>query len=511
MAEATGTGRRASSRWPFASWAAGLTYGRAIGLATAFGAVFRFAVLARQPLGYDEDFTALVVHQPVDRMIDIVGRDSSPPLFFVVEKAVVALADLVGLAGFGGPGGTVTLRLLPALAGIAMIPLMAALARRIGGDRAGIWAALFTALIPTTMWLSGFVRMYGLGATLTVAATLLLWRAVEKPGSARRWAAYGAAAAAAVWTDYFCAVALAGIVVAAFTLRPGWRAAATAVVVTAISGATLAPWLFYARAQFQHTGQGFWVPPLSPSMLSGTVVQLFTGPPIATVFPDQPLLINLQTVACVAGFAALAWCVVALRGIGPAARRGALYCLLAASGVLILTAISVFRPILDARYASVIWLPLFALAGVGLAAMPRRLASLLLVAVAVPSLALSVYISHSETSYLMPDLEAGVGPHDIAAVHWDRYLILLDESSPTLRSRLHVLTSGGLPWFVGTAAYPADAIIKTIPDDVIANRGRVFWVSGQGEKPYKLPTGYHVVSSRCVLDACLTVYGPSGS
>lgn len=485
-----------------------LTYARAIGLATAAGAVFRLAIMARQPLGYDEDFTALVVHQPVDRMIDIVGRDSAPPLFYIAERAVVAVADLLGLAGLGGPGGTVALRLLPALAGIAMIPLMAALARRVGGDRAGICAALFTALVPTTMWLSGFVRMYGLGATLTVAAALLLWRAVEKPSSAWRWAAYGAAAAAAVWTDYFCAVALAGIVLAAFSLRPGWRAVVTAVVVTAVAGASLAPWLFFARAQFQHTGQGFWIPPLSPSMLSGTAVQLFTGPPIASVFPDQPLLIDLQTLACVAGFVALAWSVVALHRLGPPARRAALFCLLAASGVLLLTAVSVFRPILDARYASVVWLPLFALAGVGLAAMPRRVATLLLVAVAVPSLALGTSITHSETSYLMPDLEAGVGPHDIATANWDRYLILLDESSPALRSRLHVLTSGGLPWFVGTAAYPSNAMIKTIPADVVANHGRVFWVAAQGEVPYKLPQGYHIVSSRCVLDACLTVYGP---
>jgi 4-amino-4-deoxy-L-arabinose transferase-like glycosyltransferase len=485
-----------------------LTYTRAIGLATALGAVLRFAVMARQPLGYDEDFTALVVHQPVARMIDIVSRDSAPPLFYIAERAVVAVADLLGLAGLGGPGGTVALRLLPALAGIAMIPLLAALARRVGGDRAGICAALLTALVPTTMWLSGFVRMYGLGATLTVAAALLLWRAVENPSSAWRWAAYGAAAAAAVWTDYFCAMALAGIVLAAFSLRPRWRAAAMAVVVTAIAGVSLAPWLFFARAQFQHSGQAFWVPPLSPSMLTGTAAQLFTGPPIASVFPDQPLLSDLQTLACVAGFVALAWSVVALHRLGPPARRAALYCLLAASGVLLLTAVSVFRPILDARYASVIWLPLFALAGVGLATMPRRVATLLLVAVAVPSLALGTSITHSETSYLMPDLEAGVGPHDIATANWDRYLILLDESSPALRSRLHVLSGVELPWFVGTAAYPAGAFVSAIPADVVANRGRVFWVAAQGEVPYKLPQGYHIVSSRCVLDACLTVYGP---
>jgi 4-amino-4-deoxy-L-arabinose transferase-like glycosyltransferase len=486
-----------------------LPYDRAIGLVAAVGAVLRLAVMARQPLGYDEDFTAVVVHQPVDRMIDIVSRDSAPPLFYIAERAVGTLADLVGLAGLGGPGGTVALRLVPVVAGIALIPLLAALARRVGGDRAGIWAALFAALVPTTVMLSGFVRMYGLGATLTVAAALLLWRAAEKPESVGRWAAYVAAAAAAVWTDYFCAVALAGILIAAnVALRPGRRVVVTAVAATALAGATIAPWLLFARTQFQHTGSSFWVPPLGPSMLGGTSMQLFMGPPIDGSVPFGAILVTLQTLAAVAGFAALAWSGVAQHGLGPAARRAGLYCLLSASGVAILAVVSIFRPILDARYASVIWLPLLALAGVGLATMPRRFATLLLVAVAVPTLALSTAITRSETSALVPDLEAQVGPHDVAVAQWDRYLILLDESSPTLRSRLHVLSAVELPWFVGTAAYPAGAVVSAVPADVVANHGRVFWVAAPSVAPPTLPAGYRATESRCVIQACLTVYGP---
>jgi 4-amino-4-deoxy-L-arabinose transferase-like glycosyltransferase len=490
----------------------GLSYGRAIGLITAIGAVLRLAILARQPLGYDEDFTALVVHQPVDRMIDIVSRDSAPPLFYLAERAVVAGADLLGLASFGGPGGPVVLRLVPSLAGIAAIPLLAAMARRIGGDRAGIWAALFAALVPTTVMLSGFVRMYGLAATLTVAAALLMWRAVEKRASIGRWAAYVAAAAAAVWTDYFCAVALAGILVAAnVALRPGRRVVLTAVVATGIGGATILPWLAVARAQFQHSGQAFWVPPLGPSMLGGTSMQLFMGPPIDWGLPFGMVLVVLQTATAIAGFAALAWSAVAWRRLGAEGRRAATYCLLAAGGVAILAAVSIFKPILDARYASVMWLPLLALVGAGLAAMPRRVATTLLAVVTVTTLALSVVVTHSQTSELVPDLEARVGQHDIAVAQWDHYLILLDESSPTLKTRLHVLSTVELPWFVGTAAYPAGAVLSEIPADVAANQGRVFWVAAPGVGAPTLPPGYHSIDIRCVIQACLTVYGPGGS
>jgi len=158
----------------------------------------------------------------------------------------------------------------------------------------------------------------------------------------------------------------------------------------------------------------------------------------------------------------------------------------------------------------VMWLPLFALAGVGLAAMPRRLAVLLVTAVAVSSLALSAATTHMETSSLVPELDAGVGVHDLAAASWDRYLVLLDEAGPGVQARLHVLTEADLPWYVGTAAYPPGAVIHAVPPDVVANRGRVFWVSDPGAAPPSLPAGYHSLGSRCAILVCLTIYGPAG-
>ena len=484
-------------------------YGRALALATAFGAVLRLAFIARQPIGYDEDFTAVVVHQSVGQMTDIVSRDSAPPLFYLLERAVVAAADLTGLATFGGPGGPVALRLVPTLAGIAAIPLLAALARRVAGDAAGIWAAVFAAVVPTTVMLSGFARMYGLAATLTLAAVLLLWRAVEKPG-AGRWVAYATVSAAAIWTDYFSVVALAGILLAALWLRPGRRVAVAGLVATAVAVASIAPWLVVARAQFEHTGQGFWVPPLSPSMLGGTLGQLFMGPPVNGRIPYASALEALQALAVAAGTAALAWAWVAWRRLGAESRRAAAYCLFASSGIVLLAVADLWRPLLEARYASLMWLPLFALVGVGLMAMPRRLAGLLVAAVAIPTLALSVATTHTETSSFIPELEARVGPNDLVAASWDHYLVLLDEADPAVRARLHVAYRGNPPWWLGTAAYPPGALIHAVPASVVASGGRVFWVAGPGAVLPGLPAGYRSLDSRCAVLVCLTVYGPAG-
>ena len=159
---------------------------------------------------------------------------------------------------------------------------------------------------------------------------------------------------------------------------------------------------------------------------------------------------------------------------------------------------------------SLVWLALFALVGVGLTAMPRRVAGLLVAAVAVPTLALSIATTHTETSSFIPELEARVGPNDLVAASWDHYLVLLDEAGPTVRARLHVAYRGNPPWWLGTAAYPPGALIHAVPAGVVASGGRVFWVAGPGAVLPGLPAGYRSLDSRCAVLVCLTVYGPSG-
>jgi hypothetical protein len=500
-----------------------------VALVTIGGAILRLALVARQPIGYDEDFTAVTVHAPLDRTLDIVARDSAPPLFYVLERAVVALFDGLGLAGLGGRGGPVALRLLPTLAGIALIPVVAALASRvtngrpIAGRTAAVWAALFTAFAPTTLQLSGFARMYGLGATLTAACALLLWQAVDgrveqpsgepppRAGGRNRawtWLAFTACAVAAAWTDYFCLVALAGIVAATLWLRPGPRDAILAVAASGVAAASLVPWLVVAGEQVHHSGQGFWVKPLGLDSLAGTLPQLFAGPQVPGDAPFSGPLTALQGVAVVAGFAALAALAATWRQLDGASRRGALYCLTVAGGVIVLVVVSLWRPVLDARYANVMWLPVFALAGAGLAGMPRPAASVLIAGIAVPGLALGVAVTHSEASALVPLAEARTGPHDLVATTVDQYLILLDQGDANLQAHLHVLSGGDVPWYMGTAAYPDGAVVHVVPDAVVANGGSVIWIAGPDQDPPSLPDGYRATERTCVSQACLTVYVP---
>jgi mannosyltransferase len=471
-------------------------YGRSLAGIAAAGAVLRLALLARQPLGYDEDFTAAVVVRPLGEMLNVVSRDSAPPLFYVAEWLVAQLSR-----------DAAALRLVPALAGIALIPLLAALARRVAGDAAGLWAAAFAAVLPATLLVSLNARMYAPAGTLVVAAALLGWRAVERP-SAARWAAYGLAGAAAVWTDYFAAPALLGVLAALACLRPPRRTLAAAAVATGAAIAAIAPWLLAAREQLGHAGQGFWTPPFGPTSVAGTLAQLFAGPPIDPGVPGREILQGLQVAAILAGCGALLAAAAAVRRM-PAAgpgRRAALFLPAACGGVVLLAAAGVWRPLFEARYAGIMWLPLFALAGVGLAAIPRRAAALLVAGVAVPALALSVAITHPQTEALLPDIESRVHATDLVATDPDHYLLLLSRGSPTLTERLHVLASEAPAWYFGTAAYPQGAVIAAVPADVIAAAGTVFWVAGPDAAPPPLPPGYGQAEQKCVIGACLSVF-----
>jgi len=477
-----------------------LTYGRSLAGVVAAGAALRLGLLARQPLGYDEDFTAAVVTRPFGEMISAVSRDSGPPLFYAVEWPIAHIC-----------AEPWALRLVPALAGIALIPLLAALGRRVADDAAGLWAAAVAAFLPATVLVSLNARMYAPAGTLVVAALLLGCRAIEAPSwrsDLGRWIAYGLVAAAAVWTDYFAVLALLGVLLALTFLRPPGRTLVRATLATGAAIASLGAWFLVAGEQFAHAGQGFWVRPLDASGF-GTLVQLFAGPPVNAGVPGSGTLVTLQGIAILAGLAALLAAAAWTKTAGPAAARRVAFMLVACSGVVMLVLASLWRPIFEARYAGVMWLPLFALAGVGLAAIPRRLAALTLLAMAVPSLALGTTITHPETESLLPDIESRVGPVDLVAADPNHYLVLLSEGGPELQERLYVVATAPPPWYFGTAAYPDGAVIGVVPADVIQSGGTIFWVASPDVSLPGLPAGYRQTERRCVVGACLTIFEPS--
>ena len=265
---------------------------------------------------------------------------------------------------WGGPAG---LRALSALAGTVAIPLGAALGRRVGGDRVGLWCAGVFAVLPSLVLESCDARMYALATTLVLGAALALWRLVERP-TWRRVAVYAACTGAALATNYFAAFAIvAQLGAALLVLRPSRSAVMRAVGGAGTGALVLIPWLAYVWAQFAHGAGPFWVGGVGFSTLSGVVGQFFAGPSIDPGVPGQVWLDVVQGVVILVGLGALVWVGARWRAQPPDRRRSAGYLGLAGLGAIAgLVVVSIWHPLVEARYASVMWGPLIVLMGLGI-------------------------------------------------------------------------------------------------------------------------------------------------
>jgi mannosyltransferase len=465
---------------------------------TAGGAILRLAFLGFRPYWRDEAFTALAVHRSVGAMLSVVAHDSAPPLSYLVQHLVVSVV--------GGQGG---LRLTSAIAGTFAIPLGGALGRRVGGDRVGLWCASTFAVFPSLVLASRDARMYALATTLVLATVLTLWRLIERPDWPRA-AVYAACVVVALYTNYFTAFAvIAELAAALIILRADRRRLALAALAASAAAVTLTPWLVYARAQFAHGSGPFWVGSVGFSTVGGVVAQFFGGPSIDAGVPGALALQVLQGVAAVIGVTGAVMLAARVRHLErdrwPACAFLAV-CGLGAIALLVL--VSVWHPLVEARYASVLWGPLVCLVGVGFSAVRwRRVATAGLAVLAGISIVLSVALTEPNTPALAGAVGRQVRGQDVVASSPASYLLLLAYGTAATRSRTRIVATD-VPWYWGTAVFPPGGVLHRYPVRALTANDRIFYVQVPGQpSATSPPAGYRAVHRRrCYSTICVTVY-----
>ncbi len=165
-------------------------------LALLLAAGARFAGLGAGSLWYDEGFSAFVASEPVGDLIAHTARDIHPPLYYLLLHGWMAVA---GQSDF-------SLAFFSFVFGMLLVALAGALGRRWFGARAGLLAALFTALSPFQIWYSQEVRMYTLAAFAGLLLTAALLRG--RPRDAMLYAVAGVAGLYALYYVAFLLVAL---------------------------------------------------------------------------------------------------------------------------------------------------------------------------------------------------------------------------------------------------------------------------------------------------------------
>jgi 4-amino-4-deoxy-L-arabinose transferase-like glycosyltransferase len=475
-------------------------YAGKVSLITGVGLIARLALLGYQPLWRDEAFTALAVQRPLGPMLDVVRNDSAPPLFYLVERLFAVASTSPEM-----------LRLFPVLVGTAAIPIAAALGRRVAGDAGGIWAAVIGAVAPALMVSSLDARMYVLATTLVLASTLCLLRALERP-SVLRWAVYAVLSILAVYTVYFALFAVFAQVLTVAVIHR--RRLGTVVLVAALGALTLVslvPWVIAASAQLSHSTGAFWVPKLSISSLLGGLEQFFTGPPLNTWVNGFGALRAVELLGDVAGCLVLVALFAYRRRLSaPGADASRFIAFAVAIGVGVMLLASFYHPLEDGKYLSTAWAPLYPLMGSGLAVLPWRRVAFSAAALTTAVAAATVLaITNPETPLAIAAITRSSTAGPIVTAYPSEYLLVLYYADHDVAARARVL-AGSVPWFWGTAVYPANAVLHTLPQ-AAAGSVAAWYVYEPGDPLPSDRGSYTVSGTRCWTGVCVTMLSPSGA
>jgi mannosyltransferase len=198
-------------------------------------AAARLPTLSLQSFWYDEAYTPVhVLHASLAATLrSVAANENTPPLWYVL---VWAISRVLG-------SGVVALRLLSALAGVALVGVGWAIGEELGSRRTAAMLAAILALNPLMVWYSQEARAYELYALLGAVSLLCFLRCYRAPRGTSL-ALWSLSSVLALLTHYF-AVFLVGPEALALLIRvwaprraPGSRKRAMGLGVAASAPAT---------------------------------------------------------------------------------------------------------------------------------------------------------------------------------------------------------------------------------------------------------------------------------
>lgn len=220
---------------------------------TAVGAVLRLVLLGHKSFWIDEIASVAIARRATPVFWRFLWHDEGNMAgYYVLLRPWLR---------FGYGEGTV--RLLSVIPGVAAIPLMYALARKLFGAQVGAVAALFLALNACAISVSQEARAYSFVVLLVLLSTYLFVRLIEEPRWSLMWA-YAVVAGLTCYFHYFGVLVPAAQYVTMIGARPKEpRLGKLLIIAAAVIALLAAPMLWLIHAQ--DTGHISWVQP--PSLL----------------------------------------------------------------------------------------------------------------------------------------------------------------------------------------------------------------------------------------------------
>ncbi len=232
---------------------------------TLLGAVLRFYHLGHESLWLDEMFSWTLSHQV--SLLRSIARgaltETNPPGYLAL---LIYVQRCLG-------DSEVALRLPSALAGVAAIPALFALGRRMYSSWMGLAAALLLAVSQAPIYFSQEARTYAL-ALLATLFTFLVWYPLFASPSGqvtapRRWmAGYIAAATVLLYLHYYGLLIVLGQALGALWLHRSRGEARRRVLMTyGVVGILYSPWLLVSIYQYVRLHNVDWIQKPQPGFV----------------------------------------------------------------------------------------------------------------------------------------------------------------------------------------------------------------------------------------------------
>lgn len=351
---------------------------------TALAAVLRFVTLTSQSVWFDEAQAVHEMQSSFGAMWHLwSGYEPNPPLYFVIAWPWTRVFG-TGVAG---------VRSLSAVLGTLTVPLAYLCGRELVSRRAGLVAALLTAVSPFMIWYSQEAREYMLLAALS-AASLLFFARAWRTGSRRDTAWWAVLGALTLLSAYFGAFLIAGQAVA-LLWRRRTRVTVLGCALLVIALAAVVPHLLgHADKPSQ------WISSAGPLGVRARQVPVTFA--LNTLFKGPALHYSLIG----AGAFVVVVLALALVGATDAQLRGAGIAAALAAVVLLVPLVFALagRDYYEARALIGAWVPLAVVAGAACAAPRARAAGAILALVLVAgSLYGDAQIQYGSAVYRRPD------------------------------------------------------------------------------------------------------------
>ncbi|MDA3900922.1 MAG: glycosyltransferase family 39 protein [Spirochaetes bacterium] len=233
-------------------------------LAGLFLVLFR---ITHEGVWYDESYTIAAVQNSFSDMFGMIGRDSHPPLYFLMLKSFITL--------FGE--SIFVFRLFSALAIILMGVMGFTHIRRLVSNRAGLIYSILVFITPVSIFQAQETRMYSWCGAMVMVALVFLFDAIKNE-SLKNWIIGSVCAYAAAMIHYYGLIAVT-ILYGLLFLRAliQQREHIVRILVTCVTLLVCyTPVFFMLAYQTSRISKGFWIKPM-PFTQTLTLFSYFYG------------------------------------------------------------------------------------------------------------------------------------------------------------------------------------------------------------------------------------------